>query len=187
LKSIAQEKPDMLEKSIEVFTEQYGLLGVFQSKYLPEPTLPKGKLLVAPEAVLRSSGALRRVDPAAEGVSLLLEAQERFELFGEFFGNLPRRAWPSLVAQPNEAAFIAPGRPGQSRKVVPWQKVRQEFGGLFVLTEAGVSLVCTREPLLYWEVHLEGFPTPQEMIDAQHIRLPGVETVFAPDEDGYLY
>jgi hypothetical protein len=119
-------------------------------------------------------------------VSLLLEAQEELGLFGEFLDRLPRRAWPRFIAQPEEAGFIAPGKPGQSRKVIPWQKVRQEFGGLFVLTEAGISLVCTREPLLYWKVHLEEFPTPEELLGAQHIRLPGVETVFAPDEDGYL-
>ena len=186
LKSVAQEKPHLLEKSIVLLAERYGLLGVFQSVYLPEPALPKGKLLVAPEAVLGSSGRVRRVDPATEGVDLLVEAQEKPELYGEVLSGVPRDAWPRLFAQPKEARFIAPGKPGQSRKVIPWHKVRQEFGGLFVLTEAGVSLVCNREPLLYWKIHLDSFPTPQEMRSAQHIRLPGVETVFAPNEDGYL-
>ena len=186
LKSVAQEKPHVLEKSIVLFAELYGLLGVFQSIYLPEPALPKGKLLLAPEAVLGRLGRLKRVNPATEGVDLLVEAQEKFELYGEFLNGVPREAWPRLVTQPEEAQFIVPGKPGQSGKVIPWQKVRQEFGALFVLTEAGVSLVCTREPLLYWEVHLENFPTPEELLSAQHIRLPGVESVFAPDEDGYL-
>jgi len=187
LKRFAQETPRLLEISITMFVERYGLLGVFQSIYLPEPALPKGKLLVAPEAVLERSGTLRKVDPATDGVSLLVTAQEELGLFDGLLGQLPRRAWSYSVAQPEEARFIAPGKPGQSRKVIPWQKVRQEFGGLFVLTEAGISLVCTREPLLYWEVHLENFPTPEELLGAQHIRLPGVETVFAPDEDGYLH
>jgi hypothetical protein len=122
-------------------------------------------------------------------VSLLLEAQKESDLYDEgLFSMRPCREWPHFIAQPEEAGFIAPGRPGrgQSRKVIPWQKIRQEFGGLFVLTEAGISLICTREPLLHWEEYLAGFPTPQEMLSTQHIRLPGVQVVFGPAEDGYL-
>lgn len=130
---------------------------------------------------------MRRVDPATEGVNLLQEAHEEHGLFEEFVGRLPRRAWPHVVAQPDEARFIAPSKPGQSRKVIPWHKISRAFGGLFVLTKAGVSLICTREPLLYWKIHLDNFPTPQEAMSSRHIRLPGVETVFGLAEDGYLH
>src|SRR5215212_52728 len=39
LKSIAREKPQLLEKGITLFAQEYGLLGIFPRMYLPQPVV----------------------------------------------------------------------------------------------------------------------------------------------------
>ena len=187
LKSIAREKPYLLDKGIMLFAQEYGLLGNFPRRYLPQPVVRRGKRLIAPEAVLDSSGALRKVDPATEGVELLL-AMQREHRFSETFPNeLSEELFRYYVALPEEVRLITPRGRGQSRKITPWEEARRDLGALFVLTPGGsISPVCSREPLRWWKRVLDAFPTPREVLTGDLTQLPGVQPVFAPEQDGYL-
>jgi hypothetical protein len=187
LKKIAREKPHLLEKGIALFAQKYGLLGIFPRMYLPQPVLRRNKLLIAPEAVLDGSGALRKVDPATEGIELLLVMQEENAFADEFLNELPEEMFRDSVALPEDVRLIAPRERRQSRKITPWGEVRQELGALFVLTPGGsISPVCTREPLRWWQGVLDNFPTPREVLTGDLIRLRGVDPVFVLERDGYL-
>lgn len=187
LKSIAREKPQLLEKAITLFAQEYGLLGIFPRMYLPQPVVRRGKHLIAPEAVLDGSGRLRNVDPATEGVALLLAMQRENRFTEEFLNELSEELFRDYVALPEEIRLIAPRGRGQSRKITPWEEARREIGALFVLTPGGsVSPVCTREPLRWWKRVLDTFPTPREMLTGDLTQLRGVQPVFAPEQDGYL-
>jgi hypothetical protein len=173
------------------FAEQYGLLGAFEEEYVGAPVLPDGKTLVAPEAVIDERGQLQHIDPATEG------KEELFKLLkslGHFSGG--HSPWRPLddseykvayetMALPSEITFPIRGphlggleRSVESRRLMPWEGIRKYFGGLTILDDKapeGVSVLCTREPLHYWEVGFRFFPSgaPSGALEL--------------DEDGYAF
>ena len=162
-------------KDLVSFAEQYGLLGAFEEEYVGMAVLPDGKTLVAPEAVIDERGRLRHIDPATEG------KDELFKLLkprGHFSGgHSPWRPLDDIeyevayetMALPSEITFAIRGphlggleRSVESRRLMPWEGIREYFGGLTILDNKapeGVSVLCTREPLHYWEVGFRQFPS----------------------------
>jgi hypothetical protein len=162
-------------KDLISFAEQYGLLGAFEEEYVGTPVLPDGKTLVAPEAVIDERGRLRHIDPATEG------KEELFKLLkplGHFSGgHSPRRPLHDneykvayeTMALPSEITFATRGPhlgglelSVETRRLMPWEGIRKYFGGLTILDNKapdGVSVICTREPLHYWEVGFRFFPS----------------------------
>jgi hypothetical protein len=157
------------------FAEQYGLLGAFEEEYVGTPVLPDGKTFVAPEAVIDERGRLRHIDPATEGKAELFKL---LKPLGHFSGG--HSPWRSLdareykvayetMALPSEITFPIRGphlggleRSVESRRLMPWEGIREYFGGLTILDNKapeGVSVLCTREPLHYWEVGFRFFPS----------------------------
>ena len=65
-----EQKRKLLFNALTLFANRYGLLGLFQEHYLPWPILPKGKRLIAPEAILDGQGRLQQVDPLTRGKEL---------------------------------------------------------------------------------------------------------------------
>jgi hypothetical protein len=162
-------------KDLISFAEQYGLLGAFEEEYVGTPVLPDGKTLVAPEAVIDEQGRLRHIDPATEGKDELFKL---LKPLGRFSGG--HSAWRPLdgskckvayetMALPSEITFAIRGphlggleRSVESRRLMPWEGIRKYFGGLTILDNKaldGVSILCTREPLHYWEVGFRFFPS----------------------------
>jgi hypothetical protein len=187
LKSIAREKPHLLEKGIALFAREYGLLGIFPRMYLPQPVLRRNKLLIAPEAVLDSSGALRKVDPATEGIELLLAMQRENGFAERVLNEFSEELFQEVIALPEEVRLITPRGRGQSRKIISWKEAHRELGALFVLRPwGGIAPVCTREPLRWWRGVLDNFPTPQEVLTGGLTELRGVQPIFSPERDGYL-
>jgi hypothetical protein len=157
------------------FAEQYGLLGAFEEDFLGTPVLPDGKTLVAPEAIIDERGRLRHIDPATEGKERLFELLRPVGHFSG--GHSPWRpldddqykAAYEMMALPSEIAFASRGphlggleRPVEGRRLVPWENIREYFGGLTILDNKapdGVSVLCTREPLPHWEVGFRFFPS----------------------------
>jgi hypothetical protein len=178
-------------KDLISFAEQYGLLGAFEEEYVGTPVLPEGKTLVAPEAVIDERGRLRHIDPATEG------KEELFKLLkplGHFSGG--HSPWRALddsehevayetMALPSEITFSIRGphlggleRSVESRQLMSWEGIRKYFGGLTILDNKapeGVSVLCTREPLHYWEVGFSQFPSGAPS-DASEL-----------DEDSYIF
>jgi hypothetical protein len=165
-----EENSNLFGSALLVFVHEHGLLGMFEEDYLTYPVLPDGKLSIAPEAVIEVGGKLRRVDPATEGRELALQAQEHDPFFQEFpeFKEV-RHEWMAL---PDEVRFT-PKIPdssflpnGGSVGLVHWNAIKEQLGGLLVLDEGlypGVSVICTREPLIRWSHTLEAFSFLQDM------------------------
>jgi hypothetical protein len=157
------------------FAKQYGLLGAFEEDFLGTPVLPDGKTLVAPEAVIDERGRLRHIDPATEGKERLFELLRPVGHFSS--GHSPRRllddteykAAYETMALPSEITFATRGphlggleRSVGFRRLVPWEDIREYFGGLTILDNKapdGVSVLCTREPLNHWEIGFRQFPS----------------------------
>ncbi len=149
---------------VEVFADVFGLLGTMQEKFVLPPVPPAEKLFIVPEAVVDRNGRLRRID-LEEGTRLLVD------LLLRQFPNLrdeARQKAPSKIALPSEAMvfpksysgpWIDPQRMGPAP--VPWDDVKDPYGGLLVLDEdasARVSVLCTGEPLGDWWQALADFP-----------------------------
>jgi hypothetical protein len=172
-----EEDSDLFATALLVFVHEHGLLGIFEEDYLPYPVLPEGKLFIAPEAIIEG-GKLRRVDPATEGMELALQAQEHdpfFEEFPEF-----KEVRHEMMALPNEVRFTpkipdSPYLPNEgSIGLVPWNAIKEQLGGLFVLDESlfpGVQVICTREPLLRWLDTLESFSFLQDMTTQEQTKV----------------
>jgi hypothetical protein len=172
-----EEDSDLFATALLVFVHEHGLLGIFEEDYLPYPVLPEGKLFIAPEAIIEG-GKLRRVDPATEGMELALQAQEHdpfFEEFPEF-----KEVRHEMMALPNEVRFTpkipdSPYLPNEgSIGLVPWNAIKEQLGGLFVLDESlfpGVQVICTREPLLRWLDTLESFSFLQDMTTQEQTKI----------------
>src|SRR5215203_3487343 len=192
-----EEDSDLFATALLVFVHEHGLLGIFEEDYLPYPVLPEGKLFIAPEAIIEG-GKLRRVDPATEGMELALQAQEHdpfFEEFPEF-----KEVRHEMMALPNEVRFTpkipdSPYLPNEgSIGLVPWNAIKEQLGGLFVLDESlfpGVQVICTREPLLRWLDTLESFSFLQDMTTQEQIKVLNSSLVDASpyvhfSEDGNL-
>ncbi len=176
-KRVRQIVSDFAEyrKALLSFAEQYGLLGAFEEDFLGKPVLPDGKTLVAPEAVIDERGRLRHIDPATEGKERLFKLLKPAGHFSS--GHSPWRPLNDIeykvayetMALPSEVMFAARGphlggleRSVKLRRLVPWEDIREYFGGLTILDNAatdGVSVLCTREPLHHWEVGFRFFPS----------------------------
>jgi hypothetical protein len=111
---------------------------------------------------------------------------------------------PSL-ALPHELKFLPKGltalRPpdplGESLEPDPatWEDVQAQYGCYVVLDEyarSGVSVLSTREPVFWWEVELENFPSG-ELLPAREVsagalntHLSGVSPYAYLGEDGTL-
>ena len=162
-------------KDLVSFAEQYGLLGAFEEEYVGMAVLPDGKTLVAPEAVIDERGRLRHIDPATEGKAELFKL---LKPLGHFSGG--HSPWRPLddseykvayetMALPSEIMFATRGphlggleRSVELRQLMPWEHIREYFGGLTILDNKaldGVSILCTREPLHCWEVGFRFFPS----------------------------
>ncbi len=178
LKGFMKEQPPRFPHALILFVREYGLLGVFEEDHLQRPILPRGKMLVAPEAVIDEQGRLQRVDPATEGKELILELLEPEGWF-QGFENTEHKY--SCIALPSEIHFIPKnpgfdsyGWPRPYRQFVPWEEIREDFGALMILDEEyykGVSVLCTREPLRRWIRSLSSFPsgnTPVERLVREH-------------------
>jgi hypothetical protein len=73
------------------------------------------------------------------------------------------------MALPSEITFATKGshlgrleRSVELHQLVPWEEIRENFGALLILDKKvpdGVSVLCTREPLHYWEVGFRFFPS----------------------------
>lgn len=182
------------------FADRYGLLGLCQET-LSLPILPpRADLLacVAPDAMLDKDGRLRVIDPATEG-------KKRLE---EFFCNrrgrsvkTSRKGRPffhseSLVL-PHELRFSTKGLtvfgrlspPFESHRApgLSWEGLRNLYGVYAVLdedAEMGVSIISTREPLIYWDTELDCFLSPPCVAESFSGRLEGVTPHPVPAGDG---
>src|SRR5919112_623164 len=96
-------------KYLTLFARDYGLLGAFEEEFMSGPTLPRGKTLVAPEALIDKRGRLRRVDPATKGKDLLLRLLEPRGHFSAGHFRLPdeteRMVAYEMMAVPSEVSF----------------------------------------------------------------------------------
>jgi hypothetical protein len=107
-----------------------------------------------------------------------LQAQEHdpfFEEFPEF-----KEVRHEMMALPNEVRFTpkipdSPYLPNEgSIGLVPWNAIKEQLGGLFVLDESlfpGVQVICTREPLLRWLDTLESFSFLQDMTTQEQTKI----------------
>jgi hypothetical protein len=168
---LAREADPRTDRAFEYFASRYGLLGLFRRHYLETPVFADPRRhVVAPEAVVDDRGRLRRIDAATEGVALLTAADP------ESLRLLPERDWgryepvrdETIVALPSEVYFPRTGAggalhplPEPSRELVPWERMRRDFGGLLVYdgdSPTRVSVLCTSEPLNLWRSRLADFP-----------------------------
>jgi hypothetical protein len=195
LKGVREEKPDLFSKSLILFTERYGLLGLFEQDYPQRPITPGKTYLIAPEAVIDREGKLQRVDPAREGKDLLLDLLEtrtkEFHLNMDHlvetkqasfkkhpFLNRPYRRAPyyDSIALPSETTFHykIPLLSGVLQLVDPptqlvrWEVIKKRYGAFMILDEEaylGVSILCTRELFLPWQTNLVRFPSSDESVE----------------------
>lgn len=157
------ENAGVYDQALMVFTQSYGLLGLFHEEFSPPRPTHEMKAWMAPEAVIGGDGRLRRVDPAIEGTGLLLDLLQRRGYFGTAHKREAARshgvALPSelVCARKPRYGFWGPG-------LVPWEEAKQDYGALLVLDEEsadGVSVLCRREPYDDWRRELENFPNPE--------------------------
>ncbi len=175
LKRLLKEKRDLFHKALVLFANKYGLLGAFEGDYdLRRPLVPPLRSYIAPEAVVDEQGRLRRVDPATEGRELLLDLIESGKVYYPY--NTPRQETYSNIATPSEIEFNAkhPNLDSEwrsiepPRQLVPWETIKKDFGALVVLDEQawkGVSILCTRESINRWTLHLLFFPSDDTPVD----------------------
>src|SRR5215217_2910337 len=77
LKNLRRSNPALYHrKALQFFANRYGLLGLFYERY-SAPILPENKSFALPEAVIDKGGRLRQVDPATQGLEVLLNFLER--------------------------------------------------------------------------------------------------------------
>jgi hypothetical protein len=53
-------------------------------------------------------------------------------------------------------------------QLIPWEIIKRTFGAFIILDEEaylGVSILCTREPLLPWGLHLLYFPSSDTLVE----------------------
>lgn len=159
---IARDKRDEM---LRLLADRYGLLGTFYDWY-SAPVLPAGKMFVAPEAVIKASGELVELDPAASGFDLL-ERRLRHE-----FGQPDFRLSPGVVAQPSEVRFFQkrerlPGwRPDPAGwephpEPFSWNELKEHHKGLLILdpkTSVWGSVICQREHAHRWLFEVPDLP-----------------------------
>ncbi len=173
LKGVSEEQPDLFHKALILFAKEYGLLGAFEEDYMQHPMLPEGKMLIAPEAAIDGQGRLEWFDPDTEGKSLL-----RTTLAQRGWWRLPNdpEVAFSWMAPPSEIKFNKkdPGLDSECwpvdppRQLVPWEVLKEDFGALVVLDPTslnGVSILCTREPVRRWDIHLLFFPSGETPVE----------------------
>lgn len=201
LQRTQEERPDLFHRVLTLFAQEHGLLGMFEEDYLHRPILPMGKNLIAPEAGVTGQGRLERFDPATEGKGLLRKALIINGRMSPYDDDLSL----SGVALPSEMKFVkrdphlnSQGWPvEQPRQLVPWEVIKEEYGAVLILnphTFTGVSVLCTREPVLRWRIHLSVFPsgdTPTEELlggayNSLNSYLQDVSPRVVLDEDGNL-
>jgi hypothetical protein len=107
LRGLLRERFDLFGMAATLFANEVGLVGIIHETFSLPPSLPAGKLWVAPEAVVEGEGGLRRLNPETEGVELLLDLLDRQGYFSA--GRLrsveekrKREAARSRVAMPSE-------------------------------------------------------------------------------------
>jgi len=204
------DKREEFDKDLISFANDYGLLGLFHENYSP-PILPKRKVWVAPEAVIREDGELRRVDPATEGTELLLDLldeQGYLDTEESPYGSKreKREAARSIkVAMPSELTFLRKSsrmaRRGDPASydlgVTPigWGRAKGPYGGLLVLTEdtsSRIAVLSTCEYTGSWMRALEDFPPgylqPENKVlrAVLNSRLSGVSP-YSPLEEEEMY
>jgi hypothetical protein len=165
-----QRRPDRRQVLLS-FVNKHGLLGLFPERY-SGPILPDHKYWLAPDAVFSTrEGKLRKVDPATTGKEYLEELLHRRHPDTEK-ADLGER-----LAFPHELKFLAKnpislfGRPRTvsetlESEVVSWEEIKELWGCYVVLdkySDAGVTLLSTREPLFWWERELNGFPSKERL------------------------
>jgi hypothetical protein len=109
-----------------------------------------------------------------------LRSERELRLIKSFARNDNRRstAQYNLIALPSEIKFSRkdPNLYSDSywepldspTQLVPWESIRRDFGALMILDEQsylGVSVFCTREPLLRWNLHIHYFPSGDEPVE----------------------
>ena len=199
LKELQNDKDRNYVTALDVFASEYGLLGLFYEIYSP-PILPPGKIFVAPEGVIDEHGRLRRVDPMGRGLELLLDLlhgerpiedeQEREMIHRE------------LVASPSELTFAqkrhtglwSPDPSGQELSIeqITWEEAKEGYGGVLVLdarSSSRVSMLCTKESSVGWDLKLEDFPAPpygrsKALATYLNKELIGVSPLLHLSEDG---
>lgn len=167
-----QKQGEEFYKDLTLFAREYGLLGTFEQYFPSAPVLPRGKTLVAPEAVIDDHGSLQRFDPATKGKDLLLRLLEPRGHFSAGHFRLPdqteRTVAYEMMAVPSEVSF-APRDPHlevaersvEHSRLVPWEVIKKHFGALLILDARapdGVSVLCRREPLRRWKESFRFFP-----------------------------
>ncbi len=179
----------LFRNALTVFTQQYGLLGLFEEDFQGKPVLPEGKTCVAPEALIDERGWLRRFDPATNGKELLFRVLDRKWQFSDGHNrpadDFERRVAYNTMALPSEIAFVRRGHylGGrlewliEPRPLVPWEEIKKDYGVVLILDEGapdGVSVLCTREPICRWEMSFRFLPSaaPSGALEL--------------DEDGYV-
>jgi hypothetical protein len=198
LESLSHEEDwDLFGTALLRFAHEHGLLGIFEDDYLTDPVLPEGKLSIAPEAIMEG-GKLRQVDPATEGMELVLQAQEHDPFFEEF--PEVKEVRHELMALPNEVRFTpkipdSPDLPnGGSVGLVHWNAIKEQLGGLLVLDESlfpGVHVICTRELFSRWFNMLEAFSwlndmTTEEQAKSLNVSLGDASPFVHVSENGNL-
>jgi hypothetical protein len=178
LKGLMEEdEREELDEGLVSFTGKYGLLSLSHQNYTPR-RLPDRKLWVAPEAVIQKAGELRKVDPATEGTELLLDLldeQGYLDAEGSRYGSKRQKrevARSTNVAMPSELSFFSKSFHGPWRgdptgydlgtTPIKWERAKDPFGGLLVLTEDTsfrVAVLSTREHTDSWRTALLDFPS----------------------------
>jgi hypothetical protein len=149
LKRTLEDKPHLFHKTLKLFVDQYGLLGLFQENYVPHPVLPPSRMYIAPEAVIDKRGRLRRIDPSTQGRELVLKLKEDekwftatpdLKLHGVDPETLTKEVWESSVAAPSEVRLVPrvpefrPWLEEESNgELAPWEAIKEQFGALLIL------------------------------------------------------
>ena len=95
--SLEEQERQLVFDALTLFAGRYGLLGLFQKHYLPWPILPKGKRLIAPEAILDKRGRLQQVDPSTSGKELRWDIEGHKKFAPEGLSSLSEEEDPELT------------------------------------------------------------------------------------------
>jgi CGNR zinc finger len=144
---------DRRDEKLVDFANKYGLIGTFHQLY-SAPTLPSGKLWVAPDAKITKEGKLEELNPEKNGFDLLEKLLRRQESVSKDW-----RLARELVAMPQDLTFfptrelLPADRPDASGRTYdprpePWEKVKGTFGARMIIDEhtpTHAAVLCTRE------------------------------------------
>lgn len=187
-----------LHTAMAVFASTYGLLGLFHETF-EAPVLPSRAnhlSWLAPDAVIGRDGRMHAIDPATDGkerLARLIDLRDPRSGDKESFQE-DMLVFPSELLFP-PISFTPFGLlPGVFRasgsETWTWEGVKDLYGIRALLDEdAGlshVSIVSTREPLLFWRPKLDEYLRSASSAEALNSGLEGVTPRAVAGENGEL-